>query len=681
MSRTWFSSVAIAMAALALVQAQVPVDEQRSAWRYRREVALPSGSEGALVAVAVPPEVQARSQPGLRDVRLVDRGGREWPFLLHEDAARRVERRWTGFLMGAQHERRGYTTWTVDFGELIAFDRLVLEVPGADFAKRLAIDVSTDGSAWREVGSDYWVFDRPWQAERVHDTTIELPPGEGRFVRVQADDTASRPIDVRGAVALWTDHLAGESWSEEVVLELLSAENGRARYRVPVPDGHPLRRLELDADNPAFARRVTVYESRRDGERTAGSGLLYRVPLPGDAPRLEDREIAVHREAGGPLIVEIVNGDNPSLVNPRVRMSGPSTVLLTAATAPAVTLYYGNAVTRAPMYELEQFRIALASVPRYPTASPGAEVENPSFRQPAPLEFVAARGAVVQARQWRFIRTFVVGGAEDLYTFTVAPADLARLRDDLGDLRIVDGSNRQVPYILEPEATVSPVALTLAPAEPRRGVERASSLRLSLPGHPRDGSPIRFTALRLQVAESFFQRSATVLQPRQDAAAGAVKVASVTLASSRRDRRTEPVWVQVPIGEVRATELLLEVNDGDNAPLTVLAAQGVVPVPRVTFQAAPGEYRLLIGNAQAQPPSYELAALRREVLAYAAGPVELPATDLATANPGYERGVADYVRDAPPRAVLWTALAGAVVALLVLTRRILARAERRDGGA
>jgi hypothetical protein len=37
--------------------------------------------------------------------------------------------------------------------------------------------------------------------------------------------------------------------------------------------------------------------------------------------------------------------------------------------------------------------------------------------------------------------------------------------------------------------------------------------------------------------------------------------------------------------------------------------------------------------------------------------------------------VADFVRETPPRAVLWTALAIAVIALLVLTRRILSRSS------
>jgi hypothetical protein len=131
--------------------------------------------------------------------------------------------------------------------------------------------------------------------------------------------------------------------------------------------------------------------------------------------------------------------------------------------------------------------------------------------------------------------------------------------------------------------------------------------------------------------------------------------------------------VQIPISATLSSEWWLEIADGDNAPLTLLEAQAVVPVPRVTFKAAPGAYRLLSGNPDATPPSYELGVLRQEVLAYAAVPLELDAVDNAAANPAYRRDVFDYVQEAPPRIVLWTTLAAVVLALLFLTRRIIGR--------
>ena len=133
------------------------------------------------------------------------------------------------------------------------------------------------------------------------------------------------------------------------------------------------------------------------------------------------------------------------------------------------------------------------------------------------------------------------------------------------------------------------------------------------------------------------------------------------------------------MGAPLSSEWWLEIADGDNAPLTLLEAQAVVPVPRVTFKAAPGSYRLLLGNTEAAAPSYELGVLRQEVLAYAAVPLNLADSSGEQINPAYQRDLADYVKDAPPRVVLWTTLGVAVLALLFLTRRIIRRSPPPPG--
>jgi hypothetical protein len=673
MNRLRWLALLLIVAPLGL-DAQPSVDQARSAWRYRREVALPTSPDGALVAVALPPEVQARSQPALRDLRLIDATGREVPYLVHEDTSRRVERRWSGYLIDAQRERRGYSTWTVDFGEVITLDRLEIDLPGLDFAKRLSLDVSVDGAAWRELGRDYWVFDRVWQAARVHDTTLDLPVTEARFVRLQADDATSAAMQVRAVMALRTDDLAGASWTQDVNLELISSDGNRARYRVLAPDGLPIRRIVVDADESTFARTVTVYEQGRDDLHRVGAGQVYRLRLPGAATSLESRDIDVARQGSGALVLEMENGDNPLLAGARVRVWGPRTMLVTAPSAPVLTLYYGNTVTRAPAYDLERFRLAVTSVPEYPVATVGPEVENPSFRQPPPLGFVAARGATVAAADWRFSRSIPVTGVEDLYTLTITPVDLARLRPDFADLRLVDETDRQVPYVLERDASTTALPLTITAASPRAGRRQTSAIGLVTPGSVAEVGALRVSEVRLRVREPFFQRRAELLTRRRDATLGAVPVAAVTLSSARRTEGNEPAWVQVPLGLTLSSEWRLEIADGDNAPLTILEAQAVVPVPRVTFKAAPGAYRLLLGNPDASPPSYELDGLRQEVLAYAAVPLDLGATDAEPANPAYQRSVSDYVREAPPRVVLWTTLLVAVVALLFLTRRIIRRA-------
>ena len=85
--------------------------------------------------------------------------------------------------------------------------------------------------------------------------------------------------------------------------------------------------------------------------------------------------------------------------------------------------------------------------------------------------------------------------------------------------------------------------------------------------------------------------------------------------------------LRIPLDGSPVAALRLEVEEGDNAPLPVQRVSGLVRVPRVVFKATAGRYQLLLGNPDAAPPRYDLAALRREVLSYSAIGLEAGETE------------------------------------------------------
>ena len=261
-----------------------------------------------------------------------------------------------------------------------------------------------------------------------------------------------------------------------------------------------------------------------------------------------------------------------------------------------------------------------------------------------------------------------------MWTLTLAPEDLAAARPDLGDLRIVDDKDRQVPYILETGAAERRVAMAL---ETRGGSARSDGrltrhrLSLRVDGASDQALALPLWALELDAQEAFFDRPARLL-----ASPGPGERHERTLFSGRLARTVDARATRAPsvrpiaivLDGTWLSELTLEVDEGDNAPLTIQAAHAVVRVPRVTFKAAPGEYRLLLGNREATAPRYDLASLRQEVLAYSAVDAEAAVRE---ANPGYRRFAGDYFTDAPPTLLLWGTLLAAVAALLFLTLRVL----------
>jgi hypothetical protein len=231
-----------------------------------------------------------------------------------------------------------------------------------------------------------------------------------------------------------------------------------------------------------------------------------------------------------------------------------------------------------------------------------------------------------------------------------------------------------VPYVLEPRAAAARVALTVDTAPPRAGAARTSAWRLTVPvDGPATAVPAELPIAALDVffADAFYTRPAVLLTPDRRAPHGQRVLQEATLRASRRGTGGAPDPQTFELDDLRTATLGLEIGDGDNAPLTLQRAAAVVWVPRLTFKAAGGDYRLLFGNAEAAAPTYDLADLRQDVLAYSAIPIADTALQPLTPNADYARGPRDVIAGLARGPLLWGALGFSVLALLWLTRVIL----------
>jgi hypothetical protein len=492
-------------------------------------------------------------------------------------------------------------------------------------------------------------------------------------VRLTVDDVRSRPVVVRNVTAVLSTHLGGRRWSRDASLARLDTAPGQpSRYRVDAPAGAPVERITVVTDDVAFWRDVRVFAAGPRGgeEPVSGREPIYRLRLDDADLDAESLSVDLVRPVAAPLILEIDDGDSPPLARPRVTLSGMERRALVPVAGGGLTLYYGNAATRRPVYDLEALRTRLSLADGYPLATLGAEAANPRFVPLAPMAFLPSRGAAADTSKWVISRDLEIAGGDDVYTLTLGAADLAYLRPDLGDLRIVDGERRQVPYVLEPRAAMARVTLTVHGAAPRAGTPKTSAWDIVVPSDDATRSAVPLAALELFFRETFYTRPATLLVPDPRAPHGKRVLQQATLRAARRTTGA-PDPQTFDLGDLRTPTLGLEVDDGDNAPLTLTRADAVVWVPRLTFKAAAGKYRLLFGNAEATPPTYDLAALRQDVLAYSAIPVDPAALRPGGPNADYARGARDVLSGLEGGPLLWGLLVFSIVALLWLTRVIL----------
>lgn len=640
-------------------------------WTHRQPVTV---TAPGLVKIAVPAVTFDHAQPGLADLRLVDAAGRETAYLLDRDLsyhggpmpfepAKPVRPR--SFRASVTGDS---TQLLIETGTAALPESVTLETAAPWFLKAAHVEISTDGETWESTGPAVPVF-RQFGAEQLR---LALPRRDTNFgfVRVTLADFRSRrtaftgasllPAPVRatppelvpvGATLTRRDEFAGET----VLTVTLGGQNV------------PLAELVLEAKDPLFMRRVTVAirEVRGDvpGERTVGSGTVYRVALEG-APA--QAQLAVPLEFSPPtreLLVHVHNGDSPPLtIDGVAARQHPVNLLFLAPAAGSYTLLSGNPQAAAPRYDLAAFAgemrtaAATAAVPGPLEPMPGHRPRE-SLAEP-PLPDVPLAGAPLDTKAWSYRKAVQItrAGVQEL---ELDPEALARSRPDFADLRLLRAGN-QVPYVLEQPALARSLVLTPV-AAPDAKRPTVSVWRLALP-QPR----LPLQRLVLTCPTPLFSREFRIYE-KVTGTDGRARESN--LATGAWSRTPEPGVPETRIFELsggpQTDTLWLETDNGDNPAIALGTVQAVHPVVRLIFKVAETDgCTLAYGNPAAGAPRYDLSLVAVKLLTAGRHVARISAGE---DNPAAKKSLFSLDR----RFLLWGSLALVVVVLLVVVAKLL----------
>lgn len=644
---------------------------------------------GHLVRLPLPPAVLAACRRDLSDLRILDAGGAEVPYLLHRGAD-------GGGHLGVEVTVRprilGAARHTETREDAPALRRETYELsppPAAPAGERWELVLASGRKRFvRRVALAV-------AGEPVAESSVFRLPGPGRerlrvtLPRLSVDHSGDRlTVILEGeddeflepAFRYERVRAIAEAEGARVPLPVLGRHGGGGRTTLELerPGSLVPDRLVLATDTPAFDRRVEVWDEGPGAAREPlARGSVYRLP---GRPAVEGLELPLRPARGDRLRVVIEDGDSPPLAGLEARAAVLRPALLFALPGPAAaapgagadeaaaTLYFGGGRAFRPRYDLEGLR----PVPDRPVAGDAAEIlerladpaglpearlgeieDNPAYDPTPALAFAMHPGGRFEPALYGWRRHLTARPSQEgLVRLRLGLDDLARARPDLADLRISDGGGHQWPYLLEDGIARERRALEVGPPATRDGRSRYELT----PG----SAPATLDELTLEIDAPFFDR-AYALEAREGDRRR-------TLARGRLARRAgDPRPVVVAFPPARIDGLTLTVDDGGDAPLAIASATGRFPVPELFFAAPAGDYDLLLGYAEAEAPRYELSRVRDVVLAAAAGRAE---TGPLEPNPAFRRTRRWLTGRGLQGVLLWAALAGAVLVLAVLTLRL-----------
>jgi hypothetical protein len=456
-----------------------------------------------------------------------------------------------------------------------------------------------------------------------------------------------------------------------LVVERRPSEPGRSRFRLRLPGGRlPIAALHLDVAEGHVFRDVKVLEARLSGTQLApvvvGRGTLTRAA--GGNLTAADLRIAIESPTEAQLDLEVDDGDNLQGVTAEL---GALPWIYVNAPAGALTARYGNSTLSAPNYGLEATReqIHIDEVPNATwgeARARGAQENAANAGAEPPLPTV---GASLHPDLFKYVRTIPAGHGG----LTAVALDAGVLAHSAGpdrgfaDLRVVDTSNRQVPYVIE--RTAEPLPLDLAAEKMSAPPPTLSLVRSGRSvyriAYPFDGLPA--SRLVLTTSARVFERRVSVAEEREPDRQGHRDRWIDTLATARwvhadQDKPAMPLTLDMP--PLHAAEVLVIVEEGDNTALPLAGARLLLPSYRLRlFREANAPLRAVYGRAGEPMPQYDLAMLATQVL----GAV---ATDVALDAEQPIRPPETTAAILSPR-LFWVALTIAVIVLLGLIARML----------
>jgi hypothetical protein len=607
---------------------------------------------------------------GLNDLRLFSAANAEIPFLLVPPAADAPS-----FVAGrvlpivATEKTSGFEA---DLESITLVDTIdISRIPGP-FLKRFTLEGSGDRERWTQLVAEGTAFNLP--AEQLSFTRIGFDAGAYRYLRVTWDDTNSGRVPPPDTIAARrvTPASARHALRTPIAIERRPSEPARSRFRLTLPAPRlPIVELELKVRGGHLSREARVFEAALAGDQAQpqmlGRGRLVRVVR--DQAAAEALRIPVRSPIEPQLELVVDDGDNPPLELEAVSAIFAELPWIYFEAPPGpITARYGDPKLAAPRYDLEAARDSIPGTLAVATWRP----QPPLMMAPAPEGLpMPDTGSAIGVERFRFVRDIPAGPAG----LIAVPLDAAVMAHSgmpprrLKDVRVLDGSGAQVPYLLErrDEPLIAEARLERqplpegAPATPKQ----VTSYVIQLPYRELPNARLVFTT-RARV----FQRT--------------VELVSLIPAAERRparlNRHDRATWVHadqtlatpsLPLSFTLPSafdgDLFLLVDEGDNQPLPIDKVTVLLPsyVLRL-FRRADQPLRLAYGRDDLDAPRYDLQLLAPQLMGQRAAEV-MPAAETSI-----NAAATATVVSVPPL-VFWSALCLAVVVLLVLVVRLMRR--------
>lgn len=651
------SSVAAAvllLSALCGARENVP-----SAWSTQGEV---RPQRVGISEVTVPRDLLDQAAPTLHDLRLFRASGEEIPYSLHQPS--RLPARWvkTNAFKSVIGDRS--TALTAN-GPADTVDAIRLDSPAREFLKSVSLDVFKKGR-WQTLWTGRPIFRT---SPGVQNLEVDFPARTLSRFRIRVDDQNSDPIPFTGiAIREASDSVP----PIERLPAILSGREDRpweTRFTFALPSQNLfVDGLAIETADPMFQRSVRVVLQQLSREEHGGSQQIIEVPLggsilyraPGDNGKIsENLFVPINRRIPSREIHLIVeNRDAPPLeIKSATVHQIPTRLFFYSTDLLPVTLAGGHLGAPAPRYDWPFTRTI--PVP----ARVGPIVKNPDYVKPDVAPLLPSVGAAFEDKGWGY-RAPVAIQTSGVHSLEIPFSILVHGSPDGRDVRLVR-NGQHIPFVYDRRGSPQPIVPELTPdLTAPKGISRWP-LNLPLKGIP-------ISQLEVWAKDPLFQRPVHIYENRFTPNGQPYRHAFAN-TRWRRDEKGGDRLVVSFAGLPQNDRLYFEVEDGDNAPLSLVGVRLYYQTFAMVFKTDPGEpLWVYYGRPETRFPIYDATLVADELLT-----AEKSKAVLGSEEKIKPRWVWGTSRTGETSILFWAVLGAVTLVLLLVIQRLLPTTKRK----
>lgn len=372
-------------------------------WQYKAEVTVEDGTDeyGRLILT---PGIYDAARLDLADIRLIDAGGEQVPYVLAKarDVTERLK--YSPALINRSTNMEGSAMVTLDFGKQVVKNSIEVKTGGNNFRRAVKIEGSNDNVEFFTVVEEAYVFAIDYNTRFEQ---VDLPANDYRYLRITVEPMATEEKSpVIETVRAFKHERKPAKRQAVKMVQLGHSENEKNKSSIYIYDltyrRLPVSEIELEVADNAFYRYVTIQgrdehtrkveidsEDNRQRFREVEvpwkgivSGTVYRYPETSGENR---QNLVLHVPSGRRIyryLTIVINNydDQPLTINSTSAKMIADNIVFSTQEDIAPTLYVGSPSAGKPIYDLAQ-RLNNPLKVKARIANLDVLIDNPLFGQ------------------------------------------------------------------------------------------------------------------------------------------------------------------------------------------------------------------------------------------------------------------------------------------------------------